>query len=86
MSENIETPAQKHSFLTTAMLNVRNKTTRVTVPNEDANLPKKTMKPVVAFGIGVLAGAVAIAAAVKVTIASANEAIEIASDDVEIDD
>lgn len=87
MSETNATP-EKPSILTTAMLNAKNKLTRETVPNEDANKPKKTLKTTVAFGLGVLAGAAAIAAAVKVTIAAANEAIENNSSDeaVELDD
>jgi hypothetical protein len=65
MSENIETPNEKPSILTDAMLRAKNKLTRETVPNEDANKPKKTLKTAVAFGLGVVATVATLYAASK---------------------
>ncbi|AXQ61281.1 hypothetical protein SEA_LIBERTYBELL_40 [Streptomyces phage LibertyBell] len=79
--------AEKTSILTTAMLNAKNKLTRETVPNEDANKPKKTLRSGVAFGLGALAGAAAFVAMIKVTAAAAAAGMEDSSDeDVTLDD
>lgn len=86
MSENTnETPAEKTSILTTAMLSVKNKLTVTTVPNEDANQPKKTLKTTVAFGLGVIAGTAGLVAAIKIAAAKVQDEANSDEDSPEFD-
>jgi hypothetical protein len=80
MSENNEnTTEKKPSILTNAMLRIQNKTTQTTVPNEDANAPKKTLKPRVAFALGVVAAATSLYVTLK--IAASTTEVETSSED-----
>jgi hypothetical protein len=83
MSET-NAPSEKTSILTRAMLIAEKKLTRETVPNEDANKPKKTLKPQVAFGLGVAATATSLYALLKIAAAKV-ESMD-ASEETEITD